>query len=152
MKPKDESCSFCGRWAKEVKDLIAGPEVFICDECISLCVGIIKERRAEETKIDKESKLDDFLSGRDGVLLTDLEVPNEVLQLIPKPDLLFAFGIFPIALKGKNLFLAMDARKGYNDQRVKDGVNFMTDRDVVLVKVPGEHIKIMLDRYYPISS
>ncbi len=36
-------CSFCGKNQKEVKKLIAGPTVFVCDECIELCMDIIKE-------------------------------------------------------------------------------------------------------------
>jgi ATP-dependent Clp protease ATP-binding subunit ClpX len=36
-------CSFCGKSQNEVKKLIAGPQVFICDECISLCVEIVRE-------------------------------------------------------------------------------------------------------------
>ncbi len=35
-------CNFCGKKANEVSKLVAGPMVFICDECISLCVGIIQ--------------------------------------------------------------------------------------------------------------
>jgi hypothetical protein len=34
-------CHFCGKTSKEVQKLIAGPTVFICDECVSLCVSII---------------------------------------------------------------------------------------------------------------
>ena len=34
-------CSFCGKSQHEVKKLIAGPAVFICDSCVALCVGII---------------------------------------------------------------------------------------------------------------
>ena len=36
-------CSFCGKSQHEVRKLIAGPSVFICDECIDLCMDIIKE-------------------------------------------------------------------------------------------------------------
>ncbi len=36
-------CSFCGKSQHEVKKLIAGPSVFICDECIELCNDIIRE-------------------------------------------------------------------------------------------------------------
>jgi len=36
-------CSFCGKNQKEVKKLIAGPAVYICDECIQLCSEIIGE-------------------------------------------------------------------------------------------------------------
>ena len=37
-------CSFCGKTQKQVKKLIAGPGVYICDECIDLCNEIIDER------------------------------------------------------------------------------------------------------------
>ena len=36
-------CSFCGKNQKEVKKLIAGPTVFVCDECVELCMDIIRE-------------------------------------------------------------------------------------------------------------
>ena len=36
-------CSFCGKSQREVKKLIAGPNVYICDECIQLCNDIIAE-------------------------------------------------------------------------------------------------------------
>ena len=36
-------CSFCGKSQKEVKKLIAGPTVFVCDECVELCMDIIKK-------------------------------------------------------------------------------------------------------------
>ena len=44
MSEIDQSlhCSFCGKNSKEVKKLIAGPDVYICDECIDLCHGILK--------------------------------------------------------------------------------------------------------------
>lgn len=40
-------CSFCGKSQNEVKKLIAGPTVFICDECVALCLGIIYEEDKE---------------------------------------------------------------------------------------------------------
>ena len=47
-KSEDESkstlfCSFCGKSQHEVRKLIAGPTVFICDECVELCMDIIRE-------------------------------------------------------------------------------------------------------------
>lgn len=39
-------CSFCGKSQKQVKKLIAGPGVYICDECIDLCNEIIADARA----------------------------------------------------------------------------------------------------------
>ncbi|MFW6236951.1 MAG: ClpX C4-type zinc finger protein, partial [Desulfosudaceae bacterium] len=41
-------CSFCGKTQKEVKKLIAGPAVYICDECINLCSEIIAEEYEKE--------------------------------------------------------------------------------------------------------
>jgi ATP-dependent Clp protease ATP-binding subunit ClpX len=44
-------CSFCGKSQKEVKKLIAGPTVYICDECISLCNDIIAEELEKEDSV-----------------------------------------------------------------------------------------------------
>ena len=54
---KDKSsaycCSFCGKSQHDVKKMIAGPTVFICHECVDLCVEIIKEEK--EMKKTKKS-------------------------------------------------------------------------------------------------
>ena len=44
------TCSFCGKGQDEVRKLIAGPKVFICDECIDLCNDIIAEEVDQEEK------------------------------------------------------------------------------------------------------
>ena len=44
-------CSFCGKSQKQVKKLIAGPGVYICDECIDLCNEIIEEELAETSDV-----------------------------------------------------------------------------------------------------
>jgi ATP-dependent Clp protease ATP-binding subunit ClpX len=44
-------CSFCGKSQKQVKKLIAGPGVYICDECIDLCNEIVEEELAETTDV-----------------------------------------------------------------------------------------------------
>ena len=49
-------CSFCGKSQKEVKKLIAGPTVFVCDECVELCMDIIKEdSKNSKSKIKKDT-------------------------------------------------------------------------------------------------
>lgn len=67
-------CSFCGKTQEQVKKLVAGPGVYICDECIELCNEIIEEELQEETSSDfgeipkpKEirSILDDYVVGQD---------------------------------------------------------------------------------------
>ena len=60
MSKKDEKdslfCSFCGKSQKEVKKLIAGPTVFVCDECVELCMDIIKEdSKNNKTKLKKDT-------------------------------------------------------------------------------------------------
>ena len=59
-------CSFCGKTQKQVKKLIAGPGVYICDECIELCNEIIVEELAEAsslglTELPKPHEIFDFL-------------------------------------------------------------------------------------------
>lgn len=50
-------CSFCGKSQHEVKKLIAGPSVFVCDECVDLCNDIIREELQDVAKDDAEAKL-----------------------------------------------------------------------------------------------
>lgn len=60
MAKKDESalkCSFCGKGHNEVKKLIAGPTVYICNECVDLCNEIIADTLQEEAKIPSLPKL-----------------------------------------------------------------------------------------------
>jgi len=59
-------CSFCGKSQHEVRKLIAGPTVFICDECVELCMDIIKE----------ESK-DSFVNNQEGV-----PTPQEICKVL----------------------------------------------------------------------
>ena len=63
----DLLCSFCGKSQDEVKKLIAGPSVYICDECIQLCNEIIAEEYGQET--DKETA-------------ANLPKPNEIKELL----------------------------------------------------------------------
>ena len=61
-------CSFCGKSQKQVQQLIAGPGVYICDECVELCNEIIEERQAEK-------------SG-EGVADFDLPKPKEIFDFL----------------------------------------------------------------------
>ena len=69
-------CSFCGQSATEVKKLIAGPDVYICNECVDKCYGILNEgatqvrAKANSTKsllVPREIKafLDQYVIGQD---------------------------------------------------------------------------------------
>jgi ATP-dependent Clp protease ATP-binding subunit ClpX len=49
MSEKDDlNCSFCGKGQKEVKKLIAGPSIYICNECVDLCAEIIEDEKGEQ--------------------------------------------------------------------------------------------------------
>jgi ATP-dependent Clp protease ATP-binding subunit ClpX len=61
-------CSFCGKSQKQVQQLIAGPGVYICDECVELCNEIIEERLAEA----KEVEADEF----------ELPKPKEIFSFL----------------------------------------------------------------------
>ncbi len=68
-------CSFCGKSQKQVKKLIAGPSVYICEECISLCNDIIAEESQKDVVVeaptgipnpaDIKKVLDDYVIGQD---------------------------------------------------------------------------------------
>ena len=67
-------CSFCGKNQNEVRKLIAGPSVYICNECIDLCNDIIKEEISEATESEEESfpvpieikaSLDEYVIGQE---------------------------------------------------------------------------------------
>ena len=76
---KNLNCSFCGKNQHEVKKLIAGPSVYICDECVELCDEIITEEKEQELKSEGNSegesqimtpkemkeKLDEYIIGQE---------------------------------------------------------------------------------------
>jgi len=91
-------CSFCGKSQHEVKKLIAGPSVFICDECIDLCTDIIQEEIAKLPKEEGDGSLptphqirenlDQYVIGQEHAKKTlAVAVYNHYkrLQYLPKP-------------------------------------------------------------------
>src|SRR5688500_20368749 len=64
-------CTFCGKSQHEVRKLIAGPTVFICDECVELCMDIIREE-------NKSS----MVKSREGV-----PTPQEIFKVIDDYDI-----------------------------------------------------------------
>ena len=70
------NCSFCGKNQNEAKKLVAGPKVYICDECVELCNDILREEARQEavktgkkfkvpTPIEIKKQLDDYIVGQD---------------------------------------------------------------------------------------
>ena len=60
-------CNFCGKSQHEVRKLIAGPSVYVCDECVELCNDIIREELQESSE-DVEAK--------------DLPTPKEIKEIL----------------------------------------------------------------------
>lgn len=98
-KEKDNllNCSFCGKNQQEVKKLIAGPSVFICNECVDLCNEIIredlaqKEKEQEQDKLPKpkqiKAKLDDYVIGQEQAKrILAVAVYNHYKRLHSKKD------------------------------------------------------------------
>ena len=66
--PEQLNCNFCGKSQRHVKKLIAGPGVYICDECIELCNDIVEDELAEETAIEP--------------ILEELPTPHEIYDAL----------------------------------------------------------------------
>ena len=100
-------CSFCGKNQNEVRKLIAGPSVYICNECIDLCNDIIKEEIAETSEVDEEH----------------FPVPKEIKETLDE----YVIGQEDAK---KNLSVAV-----YNHyKRLKGGKKLNSDDDVELTK------------------
>ena len=77
--PKNVRCSFCGKSQENVRKIVAGPGVYICDECVDLCTSIIQAEEYEDEEVGytlneldkipspKEIKkiLDDYVIGQE---------------------------------------------------------------------------------------
>ncbi|MCB1045180.1 MAG: ATP-dependent Clp protease ATP-binding subunit ClpX [Acidobacteria bacterium] len=71
--PRDLRCSFCNKSQREVKKLIAGPNVYICDECVTVCTDIIQEEQIYDAKpehrlfkpLEIKEFLDEYVLGQD---------------------------------------------------------------------------------------
>ena len=88
-------CSFCGKSQHEVRKLIAGPTVFICDECVELCMDIIRE--------ENKSSL---VKSRDGV-----PSPKDICKVLDSETNIVKPANFPAVAPGRNWAL-VHARGG----------------------------------------
>ena len=111
-------CSFCGKSQHEVRKLIAGPTVFICDECVELCMDIIKEenkssfvKHQDGVPSPKEicSVLDDYVIGQ--------KFAKEILSLKERLNKIYSKHTgksveeISVALERDNFMTAEEAKK-----------------------------------------
>ena len=88
-------CSFCGKTQEQVRKLVAGPGVYICDECIELCTEIVEEELGTEEEVEfkdvpkpKEIRdiLDEYVIGQEDAknryLLQYTTITNESIQTV----------------------------------------------------------------------
>ncbi|WP_370894142.1 ATP-dependent Clp protease ATP-binding subunit ClpX [Janibacter sp. GXQ6167] len=99
-------CSFCGKSQKQVKKLIAGPGVYICDECIDLCNEIIEEELAEGSDLG----------------LTDLPKPREIFDFLQT---------YIIGQEKAKKALAVAVYNHYKRIQASDGIAAKRDEDHV---------------------
>src|SRR5277367_2945482 len=91
-------CSFCGKTQDEVKKLVAGPTVYICNECVALCNDILKEEDKGEVKgtqpktklsvpkpVEIKDVLDEYVIGQEKAKkILSVAVHNHYKRLIAK--------------------------------------------------------------------
>ena len=80
-------CSFCGKSQKEVKKLIAGPTVFVSDECVELCMDIIKEDSKNNKKklkkdTPKPSEVKKFLDAHKMIFVIEQNRDGQLSKLL----------------------------------------------------------------------
>ena len=143
---KNLYCSFCGKSQHEVKKLIAGPSVFVCDECIDLCNEIIRdevpsitgdgEARSDlPTPSEIKANLDNYVIGQEPAkrTLADFGLPVPKGQVVPATQVAgaaHALG-YPVVLKAVSAQLAHKTEAGAvhlnlaNAEQVQTALNKM---------------------------
>ncbi|MBS4098246.1 MAG: ATP-dependent Clp protease ATP-binding subunit ClpX [Sulfuricella sp.] len=109
-------CSFCGKSQHEVRKLIAGPSVFICDECVSLCNDIIRD----------ETQGDDSKSSS-----SDLPVPQDICHLLDE----YVIGQ-PLAKRALSVAVYNHYKRLRNSSKDKDEVE-LSKSNILLIGPTG---------------
>jgi ParB/RepB/Spo0J family partition protein len=94
-KPKTLYCSFCGKSQHEVRQLIQGPTVFICDECVGLCIDIIRKENISRKPADESAEAPEAQRGN---------IPNG--QFVIRADEAMSWATFDGKLDDRSLSAA----------------------------------------------
>ncbi len=114
-------CSFCGKSQHEVKKLIAGPSVFICDECIDLCNDIIR---------------DDSGAAETAKPTSDLPIPGEILKVLDQYVIGQGLAKKILAVAVYNHYKRLRETGGKGGKEGKDGVE-LSKSNILLVGPTG---------------
>ena len=125
---KQIRCSFCGKKEGQVKRLIAGPGVFICDECIDLCCEILHDDYMEN-EFDEEFPYDEKLSnptGKNNLFMLSIikfkSIPIKNKFLISSKIIFEVFpAIFPLQTADEVLPAILCGLPGQAQSRAADG-------------------------------
>ena len=90
-------CSFCGKDQDQVRKLIAGPSVYICDECVDLCNDILERECEHETPVGQAPQRTTIFDLDARCTLCHLPKPSE--ELLPVPDRGFICAVCVDAVK-----------------------------------------------------
>jgi len=77
------NCCFCGKNQDQVRKLIAGPSVFICDECVDLCNEILEKESERETSAGEPPRQGTMFNLEASCALCHLRKPSEELSAVP---------------------------------------------------------------------
>ena len=152
------SCSFCGKSQKEVKKLIAGPSVYICDECISLCNDILAEEVQKEERADVGAKvpkpkdirkiLDDYIVGQELAKKTiSVAVYNHYKRInakkLPDEPELQKSNILLLGEDVENIIVNLLQNADHDVERAQRGIIYIDEIDKIARK--GENPSITRD-------
>ena len=138
-------CSFCGKSQKQVKKLIAGPGVYICDECIDLCNEIIEEELTETADVSFDNLpnprevrafLDDYVVGQDDAKkILSVAVYNHYRRIQHQSEGGSTVGRRDdVELQKSNILLKLIQAADFDVKRAETGIVYIDEIDKVARK------------------